>query len=70
VRVITTIPQDDLKRVLMAVPEAESQGYNGIVTMENIRITGRRSSTFSTAPLPLPSGVNSAQPEIWRIGAN
>ncbi|MDP6707444.1 MAG: TIGR03617 family F420-dependent LLM class oxidoreductase [Alphaproteobacteria bacterium] len=34
-RVLTTIPQDDLKRVPAAAEAAEATGYDGLVTMEN-----------------------------------
>ena len=34
-RVFTTVPQDDLKRVPEAARQAEAEGHDGIVTMEN-----------------------------------
>lgn len=34
-RIMTTVPQEDLRRVPAAAREAEAQGYDGIVTMEN-----------------------------------
>ena len=34
-RVLTTVPQDDLAKVPAAAAQLEAEGYDGIVTMEN-----------------------------------
>jgi probable F420-dependent oxidoreductase len=70
-RVLTTVPQDDLADVSAAAHAAESAGYDGIVTMEN------RNSPFlalaiaavSTKRIELASGVAIAFPRSPMVTA-